>query len=806
MLSISTPLTNPEYLLQTARLNYYQEGGEPLGRWSGGGAQALGLSGAVEPEALRNLFRGYSADGSTPLVQNPGAPDRQCAWDLTFSADKSVSTMWAVASPEVRSQIEEAHGAAVRRALEFLESEAGFTRRGKGSRRIEEALLVFALFRHGTSRENDPQLHDHCLLLNISVRSDGTTGSILTKPIFRLKMIAGLIYRQALGHELKKRLGVELRAEKTWLAVEGIPPEVCDHFSRRRKQVLSQLKSMGRSDAVSAAMATKATRKGKEMVPRPQLFDDWARQAREGFGFTAEFIASLIQPYRPSRQPLGLQAAVDTLLQETSYFTERHFLRRVLERNQATGHSVDRILKGVSRSLRNLVDLGIHNGERLYTTRAVLQEEQVLLEKAVEGRDRKDHVVPLSRARRMSQKLSETQKEAFLHITTEPGDLKCIQGWAGTGKSSLLAAARELWQAAGFQILGAAYSGKAADSLTQSSGIPSHTIDRLLHQWSKDLSAIKPLDRKSILVVDEAGMLDTLKLSRLLGIVKRAGAKLVLVGDEKQLPPIAAGAPFPELGRRLGRGELTEIRRQRNGLLKVVVEDLAQGNVRHALGLLRHDKLIQLHETADAARQSLVQDWFKHRTTGDTVMLAGTREDVRDLNLRAQSLNAASHRDPDPVFEMNGIRFRIGDRILFGKNDALLGVRNGSLGELTAFNPLSRSATIRLDGGKSVYIPVNSYKSLDLGYCLTTHKAQGATVDKAFVLWSDTLQSREMTYVQASRARLLTRFYLTREQAGPDFGDAIKDMERSVAKDLAVSKAREAGVIHQRPQDLSPSL
>ena len=806
MLTISSVLFDPNYLLRTARLNYFTEGGEPPGWWAGRGALALRLSGIVEKKPLRNLFRGLSPDGRQALVQNPDAKDRQCAWDLTFSADKSISAAWAVVNSEIRGEIEASQEAAVRKALNFIEKEAGLTRRGKGSTLVEPAKLIFAVFQHGSSRAHDPQLHHHCMLLNACVRADGSTGAILTKEIFRLKMIAGLIYRQELGHQLRKRLGVDLQAKKTWLEIAGIPEAVMEMFSKRRKEVLDYLAKMGKDDAVSAAYAAKVTRQSKKLVPRRELFQEWSRQAREEHGFTHESFADLCKPYRPCRSPIGLQAAIDTLLKDQSYFTDRQFLRRVLERNQATGYSVDHILKAVGLALRNLVDIGVHHGEKFYTTQGVIREEQLLIEKAVEGRNRKDHVVSERRAVRAGKNLSDSQIEALLHITTEPGDVKVIQGLAGTGKSSLLAAAREAWRASGYHVLGGAYSGKAADGLTQSSGIPSHTVDRLLNQWSKDLSGIKPLNRKSILVVDEAGMLDTLKLSHLLGVVKRAGAKLVLVGDEKQLPPISAGAPFAELGRQLGRSELTEIHRQKNGLLKLVVEDLANGSVKRALALLRNDKLIQLHDTAESARQGLVDDWFKGRGSGESLILAGTREDVRDLNLRAQALRAKWGQVKLPMFVSNGVTFRLGDRVLFGKNDRLLGVRNGSLGEFVAFNPFKRIASIRLDGGKTVFIPISTYKSLDLGYCITTHKAQGATVDKSYVLWSDTMQSREMTYVQASRARSLTRFYMTHEQAGPNFAHALKDMERSVAKDLAIAKAREAGKDVSQERGFSPSL
>lgn len=811
MLSISMPLSDPEYVLSMARLNYYTEGGEPLGQWFGGGAEALGLSGTVDQTVLRRLFQGRSADGSTDLVQNVGSKDRQCGWDLTFSAGKSISVVWAVADPLQKKAIEAAHDAAVKQALEFLQAEAVWTRRGKGSLYREQVhKLIFALFQHGTSRANDPQLHTHCLLLNLAVREDGTTGSILTKEVFRLKMIAGLIYRQELGRELAERLGFGLVREKTWLQIDGVPGELCDAFSKRRAEVLEHLDKMGKTDAASAAAAAKATRSAKEMTPRETLFAEWAEFARKNFGFTHESVRALHRPFSWTSITPILDEVLSRLLRQNSYFSDRQFLRSTLELTQATGLSVNHVLTSVRERLRTLVPLGIHEGRPLYTTREILDLEEKLFHLATRGRLSRVHQVAESKIPKSAKSLSPSQLDALKHAVCSRGDVAIIQGLAGTGKSSLLRVAAESWRNAGFRVLGAAYSGKAADGLGESAAIESHTVDRLLHQWAKSESAVKPLAKDSILVVDEAGMLDTQKLLSLVTITQRRGAKLVLVGDEKQLPPIAAGAPFAELGRVLGRADLTEIQRQKNVLLRLVVEQLAGGNMQKALRWLQHDRLLRLHDSREQAKDSLVLDWYKSDSVRQSIMLAATHEDVLDLNKRAQSMRAKGLKVLLPMFSMNGATFRIGDRILFGRNNRLLGVRNGTLGELKAFNPLSRMATIALDSGKTAYVPIDKYRHLNLGYCLTTHKAQGTTVDKTFVLWSDSMQSREMTYVQASRSRYTTQFYLTREQAGDDFEHALRQMERSVAKDVAISKQRnpdrDRDLKRDRGAELSPSL
>jgi conjugative relaxase-like TrwC/TraI family protein len=802
MLSISPPLTTPDYVLSLAAANYYTEGGEPLGRWYGDGCKALHLSGNVQPKVLRRLFAGLSPDRKTRLVQEVVVEGRkrQSGWDLTFSAEKSVSVLWAVSNSEMRRKIEAAHERAVHRALDFIQKEAGLTRRGKGSKRIEPASLVWAMFAHGTSRSNQPQLHTHCLLLNLGIRADGTTGSIVTKEIFRLKMIAGLIYRQEFGHLLTHELGLSLKQERSWFSIEGVSKFLITRFSSRRIEILAHLEKMGKSDAKSAAHAAKATRKEKECAPRKELFEEWERIAREEFGFTPEKAASLCGTFQPSRKPLGLAASIDDLLRQGNFFTERQLVRRVLERNQATGHSADHILKAVRLALGKLVNLGIHNGQRLFTTESVLREERLLIAIAEAGANRTRLVVRSGVALKAAKDMNQEQADALLHLVSSRGMIKILEGRAGSGKSRLLGAARKAWEQEGFAVIGGAFSGKAADELQKSSGISSHTIDRLLNQWSKPQSAVRRLGPKTVLVVDEAGMLDVFKLRKLVDLVFNAGAKLVLVGDSKQLPPISGAAPFAELGKVLGKAELTEILRQKDGLLKLMVEDLADGDVRRALALMKHDKLIRVQPHEEAAKTELVKDWITGNDVKECIMLAGTREDVLDLNLRAQAERAKRAQIKLPMFKKDGVWFRLLDRVLFRQNDSLLDVRNGTCGTLVAFNPDTRIATVKRDDGKRVFIPIDRYHKWELGYCLTVHQAQGTTCQKCYIWWAGTMQSREMTYVQASRARLMTRFYITEAQAGENFRTALQQMERSVAKELAHTKAREVGI------DLSPSF
>ncbi len=804
MLTISQALTTPEYVLSVQSLGYYTRiGGDVEGRglWFGEGAAALGLSGEVHPNILRNLFEGKSPDGQEQLVRRGHNKKRQGGWDLTFSAPKSVTMLWALGSPEQKAAVEAAHMKAVEKALKEIEALAGFTRISSPlGKEFVKVKLTFGGFTHATSRESDPDLHTHCLLVNMGILPDGRTGFVYTREIFRMKMLGGLIYRQTLAHELQKSLGIDFVQKRTWMEVAGIPEWLCARFSKRRRQVLEHLEARGMSGPQAAAESAKATRRGKEMKPSEELHAQWREEAFRERWITQECFDRLPKRDLSVRRQVDIHAAIDSLLAKRSHFTERQLLQRVLERNQANAFSYDQLREATNQAIRGLVDLGVHDRQRHFTTKDVVLREKYLLDHSKEGKDLRRHIVPERRLLKAGKGLSQDQLEGLRHIAGLPGQVTVLQGYAGTGKSSLLAAAKKAWESSGFKVVGAAFSGRAAEELQGASKIRSHTVDRLLFQWAKSDSRVRPLDKKTILVVDEAAMLDSVKYGQLLGFVEKTGAKMVLVGDERQLPPIGPASMFTELGSVLGRNELTEIRRQRNPLLRMVVEEMAEGSVRKALKLLQRDKLIRLFETPEKVRQQMVQDWFRSGDPKSALMLAVTREDALDLNLRAQTLRRNKGQLGLGFFTRNEVTFHMGERVLFRRNDRLLGVVNGSQGELVAFQPFKRIATFQLDNGKKVFVPVDRYRDLELAYCRTTFSAQGATVDNTFILWNPEVQSREGTYVQASRSRYRSQFYLTQDEAGKDFESAIRAMEKSVAKDLAVTKAREHG------KDLSPSL
>jgi conjugative relaxase-like TrwC/TraI family protein len=812
------------YYLALARDDYYLKGGEPPGRWLGEGAERLGLTAQVDGPALKHLLRGFSADGSQPLIQGAGSPKHQAGWDLTFSCPKSVSVLWSQAEPDTRKTIQEAQAAAVREALDYLQEAAAFTRRGKGGRTKERTELVVATFDHGTSRAQDPQLHTHCLVLNVGVRADGSTGTILSQPLYAHKLAAGAVYRAELSNQLEKRLGVVLERRQSWFEVQGVPASLVEDFSKRREQVEKALAEHGASGAKAAAKLTLATRQAKEHLPRAELLPTWQEVGRR-HGFTAENANALLLRQGPRQDLAGrvgncIQAAAARITRHDSHFPERELVRRAAEEAQAMGIPASALRHLVKQELARspeFVCLGRANGEIRYTTREMLALEKKLLAQVGELKNLPSAPVAEQTIRSVEEPLSAEQKQALRHLTQSGGRVQVVSGMAGTGKTSTLRAAREAFEREGFEVVGTCLSGKAAEGLEEGAGIRSSTLARLIGMpevgfrgeldkgpldtlkdharqvrraaQGKSTWPVEPvrLTPKTVLVVDEAGMVGTRQMERLTEKALAAGARLVLVGDEKQLQAIDAGGPFGSLGDRLGRATLTDIRRQREPWAREAVKQIAGGDARAALREYAGRGLVSVSEDRQEAMQTLVKAWKREGAGNprDNLILASNNAEAGQLNRMAQAQRMVAGGLGKGALRVAGSDFHRGDRVLFTRNSKRYRVQNGSLGTVTEVDAANGILTVKLDQGKLAVVPVQDYTHLKLGYALTTHKAQGATTENAYVLLGGPSQDRELSYVQASRARGTTRFYLDKLEAGDDLRDLCKQLERSRQKNLS---------------------
>ncbi|AMB48405.1 Ti-type conjugative transfer relaxase TraA [Methylobacterium sp. AMS5] len=370
--------------------------------------------------------------------------------------------------------------------------------------------------------------------------------------------------------------------------------------------------------------------------------------------------------------------------------------------------------------------------------------------------------------------LSPEQRRAIGHVTGPEG-IAAVVGFAGAGKSTMLAAAREAWERQGYRVHGAALSGKASEGLEESSGIASRTLASWSLGWDNGHGR---LGRGDVLVIDEAGMVGSRQLARFVAEAERAGAKLVLVGDHEQLQAIGAGAPFRAIAERIGHAELSDIRRQRESWQRTASVAFATHRTDEGLAAYRAHGAIVFAANGEAARGAVVRDYLADREArpeGTQVAMAHRRADVRGLNaeirgaLQERGALARGEEAGERTYQTNdGARaFAPGDRIVFLENSRTLGVKNGMLG--TVERAEDGQLTARLDGAgrdgeeRRVSVPVADYPAIDHGYATTIHKTQGATVDRAFVLASGTMD-RHLTYVAMTRHRDAVQLYASTEE------------------------------------------
>ncbi|MGV1990056.1 Ti-type conjugative transfer relaxase TraA [Agrobacterium sp. 22-221-1] len=376
-----------------------------------------------------------------------------------------------------------------------------------------------------------------------------------------------------------------------------------------------------------------------------------------------------------------------------------------------------------------------------------------------------------------SSGLSDEQRHAIKHVAG-PESIAAVVGFAGAGKSTMLAAAREAWEAQGYQVHGAALAGKAAEGLEESSGIQSRTLASWSYSWGHGRGMI---DSSDVFVIDEAGMVGSRQLARFIGEAEARGAKIVLVGDHEQLQAIGAGAPFRAIAEQIGHVELSDIRRQRHDWQRQASVAFATHKTAEGLAAYRDHGDIHFAESRDAAMAEIVRDYVadsEKRADGTRVAMAHRRVDVRALNAairselqnrqrleRSHGPSAGADRGNgedgrELTFQTNNGKraFAAGDRIIFLENNRDLRVKNGMLGTVEHVEPDKIIARLDGRGDDSVSIPTDSYQAIDHGYATTIHKNQGATVDRAFVLASGTMD-RHLAYVAMTRHRDSVQLY-----------------------------------------------
>lgn len=800
--------------------DYYSGAGETTGRWIGRGSARLGLDGEVGSSDLRALLAGMAPDGrdrlsgQARLVHTPG-------WDMTFSAPKSVSILYGLGGVAVAEQVAAAHDAAVDEALRWLEQQATVSRRRFGGQivAVKGEGLVVAAFRHRTSRLGDPQLHTHALAANVVERNDGTWGALDSRPLYRQARTAGFLYQAVLRSQLTERLGVDWGDVTNGVAeIAGTNATLMTLFSKRRAQIVESVAAAGeRMSAKAAQVAAYRTRPTKVELEGESIYARWAAEAKEAGVPLDDVVKVTGDTPTPTVTDDRIDEVVDQMVDprrglcaSDSCFDRGSMARSFCEQlpvRTALDYDVVRSLIDRATDDRRVIEVDPGRGEgplvitpdgggrpvgvgnQRWSTAELLAVEQRMLRLAtlpIRGGAR--HVDPARVDASLAARpdLGPDQAEMVRRITTSTNAVDVVVGRAGTGKTYALAAAVTLWQEAGYEPIGLALAARAAAELRQGAGLPATTVARLFADAQR--TGTSPLTNRSVVVVDEAAMVDTRRLAALLDMSRAAGAKVVLVGDHHQLPPVEVGGSFAGLVERLDPIELTGNRRQIHGWERDLLADLRVGadghdGIRRAINTYGDHDRIHVDEHPDDVRTQMVDDWFAATTEGrHALMVALRREDVRELNDRARSLLIKHGQLVDDNAVSVTLRdgsarsFVVGDRVVCGRNDQRLGVHNALAGVITAANPGDERNTITFEGrdGESYTVPLRYLEAgdLDHGYATSIHKAQGSTVDVCSLLGDDRLY-RQAGYTALSRGREENRLYLI----GVDDRDQFPELE-----------------------------
>jgi conjugative relaxase-like TrwC/TraI family protein len=781
-----------------AGLDDYNAGrGESPGLWSGSGAEAIGLVGVVGDGDLGRLLGGRhpASDETLRLAVaarritverlDPASGERiseakrllpVTGFDLVFSCPKSVSLLHALTDDEaVRRAISDAHEAAWRAALDYLEREACVVRRGQGGAVREHGEgFVAAAFRHRTSRAQDPHLHTHVIVANLARSADGAWRALDGAAILTTyRLAAGYLYEAQLRHELGRSLGVTWTEPRKGMSeLAGVPEAVVRAFSRRRQQLVEHLEAHGIEGFAAARVAALATRERKEEVDLEELRETWRSRAAElGLG-RGDLDALLARPAL-SAQPrfedvAGELLGAAGLTATRTTFSEPDLVCRVAGAH-AQGAPLERLLAcaGEIAALPavRLVEAGGEPGRPArFTTSDLLAVEHAALGLALDGRGQAPARVDGARLAgalaRAEPRLSAEQRQLVHHAALSPDRVVCVIGHAGAGKTTALRVLAHACTGSGVAVYGAAPSGRAADELAAATGIAAKTLHRLV----LDAGRGGGLPPRCLVVVDEAGMADTRVLASLLEAALAADARVLLVGDTAQLPAVGAGGLFAALCDRLGAHELVDNRRQLEHDEALALLDLRHGTPeRYLLWATKRGRL-QVADDAITARATLLADWWHaaQRDPARSVMLAHRRDDVDELNSAARHLlRGAGQLAPDELHAA-GRAFAVGDRVVCRHNDDALGVHNGQRATVLRIDDATRGLLVVDGRGQQRTLPAAYLDAghVDHAYALTVHAAQGATVDRAFVLAADHGALREWGYVACSRARIETRLYV----------------------------------------------
>ena len=582
---------------------YYTAGEEPDGVWFNPKALfGLADGGKVDSSDFHRLYNGFAPNTGGKLTQNAGSERRSAGLDMTFSADKSVSALWAVADPELRSEIERAHNDAARVALEeTVLRHCAYTRIRNRDGEIEvlPADMSAAMFQHGTSRDNDPQLHTHCVIFNAArTHRDGKYRALHQHPVYSWMKAAGAVYRNTLAWSLQERLGIRMEQygkDGEFTRIAGIPEGLTGHWSKRRAAIIEAAREMGftvEGNAPRAAAANKITRAGKSPDNDPDIRHARWRGEAAGYIEREALIVSLLDKSEEISQE-QIRALTEVLedlpyrlTREEAVFRLPDIVERVgnatagLLNRDAVATSIERVLLSpevvrLTRPPRSAEGRADMAHTRLYSTRHNLQMEQEVRDMAEGMAADAGHSLSaqaidakVTGLLEAGYPLSEEQIGAIRAVTSSGGRVAIIEGAAGSGKTTTLRPIADLYREHGQSIIATAVAWRTAVALGNDVDARPFCVDKLLRLAARGGIGI---NKDTTIIVDEAGMLSTRQAHHILQLSERHGAKIVFAGDTQQQQPVEAGPGLRLIRDVVGSVRVDRIRRQKADIEDILV-------------------------------------------------------------------------------------------------------------------------------------------------------------------------------------------------------------------------------------------